>query len=62
MNQEIIILCEVSQRETDMWYVQMEYINSYLWTNVLNRLTAWEYQIPITKRKLEESLGWKYTH
>ena len=51
-----------SERETNMWRVQVEYINSYQWTNVPNRPTAWENQIPIIKRKLEESLGWKYTH
>ena len=40
-----------SERETNVWYVQVGYINPYLWTNVLNRLTAWENQIPIIKRK-----------
>ena len=38
--------------ETNMWYVWVESINSYKWTNVPNRLTAWENQIPIIKRKL----------
>ena len=32
----------------------MESIHSYQWTNVPDRLTAWENQIPIIKRKLEE--------
>ena len=40
MNQEIIILCEVSQREKEnilSYPVQVGSINSYHWTNVQNR-------------------------
>ena len=56
MNQEIIILCKVSQRQTNIlrYHVQVGSIKSHQWTE-----TAWENQILIIKKKVRrDKLNW----